>query len=230
VRLRTKVLAAVAPLIVALAVLTVTGMVTTRTIVSQLTEITEKAVPLSSVVARITENQLEQAIWFERVLSFTETNDTENLTRAAKEFERLNHTVGADLSAGIGMAAEAAAASKRAASREEFRRIGQSLEEIAMQRRLYEQTAQQVMTLMSRPEAPPPVNAVERPLAAVRDLEDLVHDELESVRAHFSRYTQEATAEVLRVERLVMIFMIVGAALLLLIGLIAFPLLLLYWK
>ena len=57
-----------------------------------------------------------------------------------------------------------------------------------------------------------------------------MHDELESVRAHFARYTQDATAEVLRVERLVMILMIVGAALLLLVGLIAFPLLLLYWK
>jgi hypothetical protein len=224
------VLAAVSPLIIALAVLTVTGMVTTRSIVSQLTEITERAIPLSSLVARVTESQLEQAIWFERSLSFTASADEESLDGAADKFERLNHTVREDIASGIRAAEEAAITAKRPASRGEFREIGQSLEEIARQRGLYEQTALRVMALLRDSAAAPSANPVERPLAAVRELEDLLHNELESVRARFARYTEEATAEVLRVERLVMILMIVGATLLLLVGLIAFPLLLLYWK
>ena len=61
-QLRTKVAVMVAPLVIALAVLTLIAMVSTRRIVSQLTEITEKAIPLGSVVSRLTENQLEQAI------------------------------------------------------------------------------------------------------------------------------------------------------------------------
>jgi hypothetical protein len=50
------------------------------------------------------------------------------------------------------------------------------------------------------------------------------------VRARFSLYTEEATTVVLRIERQVMVFMIVGVSIMLLIGLLAFPLLLLYWK
>ncbi|MBN1836891.1 MAG: hypothetical protein JW820_13635 [Spirochaetales bacterium] len=229
-RLRTKVLAAVSPLIIALAVLTVTGMVTTRSIVLQLTEITDRAIPLNSVVARITENQLEQAIWFERFLSFVASRDGESQAEAAGQFERLNGTVRDEIAMGIKAAEEAALAAKRPASRGEFRKIRQSLEEIATQRGLYEETALRVMALLSDNSGPPSADPVERPLAAVRELEDQVHNELESVRARFARYTEEATAEVLRIERLVMIFMIVGAALLLLIGLIAFPLLLLHWE
>lgn len=229
-RLRTKVLAAVLPLIIALAVLTVTAMVTTQSIVAQLTEITEKAIPLSAVVARITENQLEQAIWFERLLSIAAGENPEGLEKASREFERLNQAVREDIGLGIRTAREVETGPRRLASRGEFGRIRQSLEEIAVQRGLYEQTALHVMALAHNSGADLTTSPVARPLSAVRELEDLVHNELESVRERFTRYTEQATAEVLRVERLVMIFMIVGAALLLLLGLIAFPLLLLFWE
>jgi len=230
-QLRTKVAVMVAPLVIALAVLTVLGMVSTRRIVSQLTEITEKAIPLGSVVSRITENQLEQAIWFERPLSYPQRGVYTDLDHALEEFERLNTTVADDLGRGIAITEEVLASTTRAAAREGFSQIRQSLLEISTQRAVYERSAHQMLFIMREGvQDNPTSDSGVRSLSEVRQLEDLIHDELESVRARFSLYTEEATAAVLRIERLVMVFMIVGVSIMLLIGLLAFPLLLLYWK
>ena len=230
-QLRAKVAVMVVPLVIALAALTVMGMVSTRRIVSQLTEITERAIPLGSVVSRITENQLEQAIWFERSLSYPQRGGDTDLDHALEEFERLNDMVAEDLARGIAITEEALASTTRDAAREAFKRIRQSLLEISTQRALYERTAHQILFIMREGVRDNPASdSGARSLSAVRQLEDLVHDELESVRARFSLYTEDATATVLRIERLVMVFMIVGVSIMLLIGLLAFPLLLLYWK
>ena len=202
-QLRTKVAVMVAPLVIALAVLTLIGMVSTRRIVSQLTEITEKAIPLGSVVSRLTENQLEQAIWFERSLSYPQRGGYADLDHALEEFERLNNTVADDLARGIAITEEVLAFTTRDAAREAFSRIRQSLLEISTQRVVYERTAQQILFIMREGvQDNPTSDSGVRSLSEVRQLEDLIHDELESVRARFSFYTEEATAAVLRIERL----------------------------
>jgi methyl-accepting chemotaxis protein len=230
VRQRIKALAVVTPLAFATVVIAFTAALGVRAKVAELTKTAEKALPLGSVVSSVTENQLEQAIWFERALAYASAGSPAELSRAATEFGRLNDEVVSDLSRGITIAEEGMTASRRTASQEKFRQIKRSLEETLTQRELYEQTALRILDLLQEPgTADSRADRVDRPLAAVRELEDLLHDELESVRSDLARTIEKAIAELLKIGRLAMVFIIVGM-ILLLAGLVAAALILRSWK
>jgi hypothetical protein len=223
--IKVKVVLLFVPLIVLLAVLSVVGSVNTGRLVRGITEVTERDIPLGTVVSRITESQLEQVIWVERALYAAERGDSSGVQMALTSFERLSATIDAELARGIGIARDSVEAAASERSRELFSAVERVLSGVARRRGVYEDRvrgffdggAESASSLSS------PV------LTDFQGEERDLYVELEDLRAELSSFTESATQDVLRSERVLMVLLIVSAAFALVIGLMVFPLLLLFW-
>ena len=112
-----------------------TGVVITKltTLRIELLEITEDDIPLTEAITKITTNQLEQAIWFERVLRHSlnmadSEEEAQAFKHAKEEFLRLAHLVDQELKDAEMIAEEAIEKAHNEAARKEFTEIDESRE------------------------------------------------------------------------------------------------------
>jgi hypothetical protein len=216
----------VVPLILALAVVSVMGMVSARNMTARLSDITGVKIPLASLLSRLAETQLEQALWFERAMVFAEREDERSFAAALSEFNGLSAAIAADLDRARELASAPKGMGGIGASRD-LRRAAELLSRIASRRAGYERGARGVLA----PQALGlPGEVGDATLAEVQSLESALYEDIEALREELSLYAQNAAGEVLRIERSLYVSMIVAASLVVLLGLIAFPLLLLFWE
>ena len=162
----------VLPLIL-LAMVSLIGIIKLKTILIELKNISEKDIPLTSVLSSITEHQLEQAIWFERALRYGETGSVDKLGIAEESFARLSDLAEKEIETGKQIAKEASENAEPAATRREFGEILTHLSNIEAEHIEYEHHVEQVFTLLRRGESTP-LNAL---------VEKIEHEEEDLYRA-----------------------------------------------
>jgi len=223
--IKVKVTLLFLPLVVLLAVLAVVGSVNTGRLVERITEVTEVDIPLGNVISRLTESQLEQVIWVEQALYAADRGDIGGVQEALTAFERLSATIDEEIRRGIDIASAAGNEAQNEGSREAFSEAERILSEVGERRRGYEQYVRDFLGEGTE-------TTESFSLAAVVDLrneERALYGELEDLRAELSRFTENAAEEVLRGERILMVLLILSAAVVLVIGMLVFPLVLLFW-
>ncbi|MCP4647210.1 MAG: methyl-accepting chemotaxis protein, partial [bacterium] len=131
------------------------GLLKISNIGNHIKGIAEEDIPLPAMVAEITVNQLEQAIWFERALRFGEVLASkeaarEGLKHAEEEFEILTKMVDEELKQGEEMAEHAAKVAKTAESQAEFEEIDERLKVIDEHHANYEHHVHQAFALINK--------------------------------------------------------------------------------
>ncbi len=112
----------VLPLIL-LAIVSLVGIISSKTVLVELKNISEKDIPLTSVLSSITEHQLEQAIWFERAIRYGETGSGDKLGIAEESLAGLSDLVEQEIETGKQIAKELSENAEPAATRREFGEI-----------------------------------------------------------------------------------------------------------
>ena len=97
-----------------------------------LVEIAEEDIPLTTIVAEITVNQLEQALWLERAIGAAEVNmnSSARMLESEHEFERLAGLVDEELKTAEALADKGAALAHNAEAAQKFVEVGVALREI----------------------------------------------------------------------------------------------------
>jgi hypothetical protein len=223
--IKVKVTLLFLPLVALLAVLAVVGSVNTGRLVERITEVTEVDIPLGNVISRLTESQLEQVIWVEQALYAADRGDIGGVQEALTAFERLSATIDEEIRRGIDIASAAGNEAQNEGSRGAFSEAERILSEVGERRRGYEQYVRDFLGDGTETTESFSLDAV----VDLRNEERALYGELEDLRAELSRFTENAAEEVLRSERILMVLLILSAAVVLVIGMLVFPLVLLFW-
>ncbi len=151
----------VLPLIL-LAVVSLVGIISLKTVLVELKNISEKDIPLTSILGSITEHQLEQAIWFERALRYSGTGSGDKLGIAEESFDRLSDLVEQEIETGKQIAREASENAEPAATGKEFGEILTHLSIIEEEYAEYEHHVERVFTLLRQGESAPLNASIEK--------------------------------------------------------------------
>ena len=72
ITLKTKIISLLSILLILIISVAAVGIISMQSVGLQLEEITEEDIPLTEIVTKVAINQLEQAIWFERMMRYGE--------------------------------------------------------------------------------------------------------------------------------------------------------------
>ena len=214
----------VIPLIL-LAVVSLVGIINLKTILIEMKNISEKDIPLTSILGSITEHQLEQAIWFERALRYGGTGSVDKLGIAVESFARLSDLVEEEIEKGKQIAKEASENAGSAATRREFDEILTHLSIIEEEHAEYELHVEQVFTLLSRGESASLNISVDK----IEQEEEDLYRALRKLETRIEQFTLESMQMAVEREKSAIRLMVIGLGIFVIIGLIVFPLLLLFW-
>ena len=134
-KIGTRIIGTVSVLLLLLAISTGFGIIKMGSIGDEIKGIAEEDIPLTSEVTEIANNQLAQAIWFERALRYGEVLASKKvavagLKTAEDEFAKLSRLSDEAITKAKEVAKEAAKKAKTANARSEFREIDQHLKTI----------------------------------------------------------------------------------------------------
>jgi methyl-accepting chemotaxis protein len=190
-KLGTKIIGMVSIILILMVVSNGFGIIKIRHIGDELKGIAEEDIPLTEVITEITINQLEQAIWFERVLRFGEVLASkeaakEELKSAEEAFHKHNKKVDELLKHGEEMAEHAAMTAKTDKDRKEFEEIDKTLKTIEKHHVDYEHHVQQVFALINKGE----LHKAEELAEKVEKEEDALDHELEQFLEEIGKSTE----------------------------------------
>ncbi len=192
-KLRTKIIGTLGVLLILMAISAGFGIIKIGSIGDQIAQIAEEDIPLTEVITKITINQLEQAIWFERALRFGEVLASkeaggEELKHAEKKFKELTKLVGQQLKQGEEFVENAAKGAKTDEARREFQEIDETLKVIEKHHAGYEQHARQVFALINKGK----VQKAEVLAKKIEVEEKELEHELEQLLKKVEKFTEKA--------------------------------------
>ena len=161
----------------------------------ELFEIAEEDIPLTSVIAAITEHQLEQALNLERAIRFGEEMQTRpevkaHFEKAVQAFRDFNEKVDTEILEGEEIAEHAISVAHSEASRQEYEKVFQALKKIEVEHKDFDAHAEQVIQLLSEGRT---FQALELAEAVEEEEDHLIH-ELDALLKEISAFT-EASAK-----------------------------------
>jgi len=191
--LKAKITALAAILLIAMAGSGLYALKSMSLINDELVAIAEQDVPLTSALAEITINQLEQAVWFERSLRFGEEMQQDAARRAqydkaVSSFQQYSQHVGHALQNGEKLAAAAAELAHSPEDRAEFEHILSGLKSIDLEHRNYEAHVAKVFEHIAARDIHLAVDLAEQ----VEAEEERIDHQLEALLKEIETFTEQA--------------------------------------
>lgn len=165
-----------------LALISITKM---ATIGSEIEALAERDIPMSSIITRITQHQLEQSVNFERALRFGEEMKRENsavahFKHAIETFEKISHTVEEEIKKGEVLAKTAMQGAHSNKEKQEFEHVGKLLKNIEMEHKSFEKHANEAFTLL-----------VKGKVHAAYEMSESIEKEVEKLNAELQELDEE---------------------------------------
>jgi len=202
--------------IVILAGLTVTSL---STIGNELAGIVENDIPLTSKVTKITEHQLEQAIFYERMIRYGEAMHSDK--HAVKEFEhyekafkKLAHKVDKEIKDAEAFIEQAMGHLSSDAEREEFEKVAKAFKSIEVQHATFDKHVYEVAEMLRKNHIDEAKELEEK----IEAEEDKLTHELEALVGELEEFTQHAAETVLSHERSTLVTVSIVSVVALLVG------------
>jgi len=175
--------------------------------------VTEKDIPLTDVISKITVHQLEQAINFERALRFgdemkKETAVEEHFKHVIHIFEELSHTITEELHIGEELTAEAIKSAHTEEDKKEFTHIESVLKEIEKKHAEYEKNATEVFVAAAQGDLHTAHTLGEK----VEIAEEELNKQLESLLSEIGNFTKQSAKNALETERTLILILLIMAA------------------
>lgn len=186
-----------------------------------LVEIAEEDIPLTGMVAEITVNQLEQALWLERAIGAAEVNmnSAARLSESGHEFERLAGMVEEELKAAEALADAGAAKAHNAAAAQKFTDVGVALREIEASHNAFDRHALELFEALNSGH----LDGTEQAIANIEAEEEALDHRLEAFLFELQKFTESAAIEAEHLEQSALRnLMILSAAGLLIGSIVAF--------
>ncbi len=193
VNMRKQVIFTVSILLLLLIIGAVFAVVQVNIIGTQLKEIAQEDMPLTGIITKITVNQLEQSIWFERMLRHGEM--IERLSEAAVALESahreyLKHTVliDKDIDKGKQIAKHAIIKAESVKSKSEFEEVFNHLGKIEIEHKEYEESVSNIFNLLKENR----LAKVEEITQGIEEKENLLNNELKEFLRRVEEFTEES--------------------------------------
>jgi len=181
--------------------------------------VTEKDIPLTDIISKITVHQLEQSISFERALRFgnemkTEIAAKERFKHATHTFEELSNKVTEELHLGEELSAEAIKTAYTERNRKEFSHVDSLLREIEKKHTNYENNANKVFAAAIKGD----FHTVHVLSEEVESAEEDLNKQLESLLSEIGEFTKDSAEKALETERTLIFILLIMAAVSLVLG------------
>ena len=175
----------------------------------EIKEIAEEDLPLTARITQATIDQLEQAIWFERILRFGEMQRSnpeivESIRHAEENFDEHAEGVDVNLAQAAEIAKHAIGTVKSLETKHEFEETLKHIKIIDAEHENYEQNARKVISLVYQNK----MNEAEELAVIVEEEEEQLDKELEEFLLKIEDFTQESTLKAERDEQFTIIGMI----------------------
>jgi len=186
------------------------SIISVSSISQEIDDIAELDMPLTEIVTKIVEQQLEQAVMFERSVRFAgligeEDHAEERFRHAVTKFEELSEKVNHDIKQAEEKVAEAIEKSHTEKDRNEFKNLLTGLKDIDEKHHHYELKVDEVFSfLVERKHHQASLLAEE-----VEKEEDALVKEVESILHEISKFTENALIQISNEEHALLITIIV---------------------
>ena len=168
----------------------------------ELAEIAEEDIPLTEIIAAITEHQLEQALNLERAIRFgaemqASAQAEPHFDKAVQAFRGFNEKVSAEIREGEEIAERAISAAHSAESKREYENVFKALKKIEVAHEAFDAHAEEVVALLAQ-------GQVERALTLAegveREEDELIH-ELDALLTEIGSFTEASAKAALQHEK-----------------------------
>jgi methyl-accepting chemotaxis protein len=221
VKIATKIMGAVGVLLALMIISSGFGILKMGQVGKELETIAEEDIPLTEAITKITVNQLEQAIWFERALRFGEVlankqHAAEGLKKAEKEIETHSQLVNEIEKKAQELVHQAMENAHTEVERQEFEKIDAQLDIITKHHAEYEQHVHQALALIHQGK----LHEAEVLAEKVEKEEENLDHELEELLKEIESFTAAAAKKAEADEHAAFTGMLTITAVALLIGLV----------
>ncbi len=220
ISLQTKIIGLVVFLLILLFISSSIGIIKMKAIGNELQDVAEEDVPLTKTVTDITEYQLEQAIWLERILRFgnikTSEHDTSNaIEHAEKEFDKLSQEADQILREAELLAKEAIKKVDSQEARLEFAAILEKLGKIDKEHLDYEKHADHLFKLINEGNH----DAANKMAEKIEQKKEQLNNELKEFNLHIEKFTANALLNAEHHEKSAIVYMITIGIISMILGL-----------
>jgi methyl-accepting chemotaxis protein len=193
-KIGTRIIGTVSVLLLLLAISTGFGIIKMGSIGDEIRGIAEEDIPLTGEVTGIANNQLGQAIRFERALRYGEVPASKKVARAGlktaeDEFSKLSMLLDEGVTKAKKVAKEAAKNAKTAKARSEFREIDQQLKSIEQKHSGFEKDVMEAFRLINRGN----LREAETLAEKIEKDENAINQEIEKFLTKVEKFTGEST-------------------------------------
>ncbi len=193
-KIGTRIIGTVSVLLLLLAISTGFGIIKMGSIGDEIRGIAEEDIPLTGEVTGIANNQLGQAIWFERALRYGEVPASKKvagagLKTAENEFAKLSRLSDEGITKAKEVAKEAARKAKTVKARSEFREIDQHLKTIEQKHSAFEKDVMEAFRMINRGKLHEAGSLAEK----IEKDEDTINQEIEKFLTKVEKFTGEST-------------------------------------
>ncbi len=193
-KIGTRIIGTVSVLLLLLAISTGFGIIKMGSIGDEIKGIAEEDIPLTGKITEIANNQLGQAIWFERALRYGEVLASKKvavagLKTAEDEFAKLSRLSDEAITKAKEVAKEAAKKAKTANARSEFREIDQHLKTIEQKHSGFEKDVMEAFRMIKQGN----LHEAETLAEKIEKDEDAIDKEIEKFLMKVEKFTGDAT-------------------------------------
>ncbi len=193
-KIGTRIIGTVSVLLLLLAISTGFGIIKMGSIGDEIRGIAEEDIPLTGEVTGIANNQLGQAIRFERALRYGEVPASKKVARAGlktaeDEFSKLSMLLDEGVTKAKKVAKEAAKNAKTAKARIEFREIDQQLKSIEQKHSGFEKDVMEAFRMINRGNLHEAGTLAEK----IEKDENTINQEIEKFLTKVEKFTGEST-------------------------------------
>jgi methyl-accepting chemotaxis protein len=192
-KLSTKIITLASVLLILMVSIAGFGIVKLNSIGEEIKGIAEEDIPLTTALTKVTEHQLESALWFERALRYGEVlaskaDAAQGLQQAEGEFQTESEEVTEQLKEAEKIAEHAMTSANTTEARREFQEIDDQLKAIEKEHEDYEHHVQQAFSLINEGR----INEAEVLAEKIEVEENDLNHEIEQFLQKTETFTQEA--------------------------------------
>ncbi len=195
-RFQAKVVVLISILIIVMSALSLYAILTMNSIGNKLQDIAEEDLPLIQISTKLTEHQLEQAIWFERAYRHAEMmsvgrNESDNLKLAKAKFYEYANLADGEFKDAIAEAKKAIKMTTSNKAHDKFKNMETALEKLEEEHSDYEKHVHQFFDLIKNRK----FHAMELLAKKIETEEDQFDEKLENFLGDLEKYVRTAAIE-----------------------------------
>lgn len=207
--LQFKILGLVAVMLIMLIASSTIGIIKMKSIGNELQDIAEKDMPLTKIITDITEHQLEQSVWFEKILRVSgikiyNQDNKEFLLHAEQQINRLSHETRQIIIESKKITREGISKINSEEGKKEFELILHRLQKIDKEQGNYEKQANHIFELINGSDQ----EETEKLAGKIDKEEEQLNHELEELRLKIEKFTAESLLQAEHHEQSALLYII----------------------